>query len=225
MRAVPTIRMPSLRSGAGLIPFPLKRTAAFSPRISPGRTSIKTYAADADAEAVKPAVPAKAMQKPRLPGLDSVRFFLIAYIATGHFIACATKNPTILRFATQINVVVGAFFVLSGYVAGYVATELGKREASSRTENKSQYIVGRIMGYYPLFFIVQVLFAPMFAFVDNMYSGPMVAAWHGFLSTTLLQVYEPFHQQDIHQRYTWVSCRDTTIAKGIFICKLPVKSQ
>jgi len=201
-RAVPTTRMPSLRSGAGLIPLPLKRIAAFSPRISPGRTSIKTYAADADAEAAKPAVPAKTMQKPRLPGLDSVRFFLIAYIATGHFIACATKNPTILRFATQINVVVGAFFVLSGYVAGYVATELGKREASSRTENKSQYIVGRIMGYYPLFFIVQVLFAPMFAFVDNLYSGPMVAAWHGFLSTTLLQAWFPMHAE-IWNAPTW----------------------
>jgi peptidoglycan/LPS O-acetylase OafA/YrhL len=59
------------------------------------------------------ALPAK---KPRLPGLDSIRFFLISYIATGHFIACATTDPLILKLFSQINVVVGAFFVLSGCV-------------------------------------------------------------------------------------------------------------
>jgi len=87
-------------------------------------------------------------------------------------------------------------------VAGYVATELGKKEASPRTDNKSQYIVGRIMGYYPLFFIVNVIFAPMFIFVDNMYNGPMVAAWHGFLSTTLLQSWFPMHAE-IWNAPTW----------------------
>eukprot|EP00240_Pyramimonas_obovata_P001458 CAMPEP_0118935620 /NCGR_PEP_ID=MMETSP1169-20130426/15743_1 /TAXON_ID=36882 /ORGANISM="Pyramimonas obovata, Strain CCMP722" /LENGTH=495 /DNA_ID=CAMNT_0006878677 /DNA_START=48 /DNA_END=1535 /DNA_ORIENTATION=+ len=191
-------RLPSLSlSSAGLIPLPFKHTVA-SATSTPGRGSLKTRAAD---EAPVPA-PAKPAPKPRLPGLDSVRFFLIAYIATGHFIACATRNPTILALATQINVVVGAFFVLSGYVAGYVATELGKREASPRTENKSQYIIGRIMGYYPLFFIVQVIFAPMFMFVDNLYSGPMVAGWHAFLSTFLLQAWFPMHAE-IWNAPTW----------------------
>lgn len=32
------------------------------------------------------------------------------------------------------------------YVACYVATELGKYEASPRIDNKAQYIVSRIMG-------------------------------------------------------------------------------
>ena len=36
--------------------------------------------------------------------------------------------------AAQINVWVGAFFVISGYVAGYTATELGKYEASARVK-------------------------------------------------------------------------------------------
>ena len=55
-----------------------------------------------------------------------MRFFLIGYISIGHFIACATKDAFVLKLLTQVNVVVGAFFVLSGYVAGYVATELRK---------------------------------------------------------------------------------------------------
>lgn len=54
------------------------------------------------------------LQKPRLPSLDSIRFFLISYIATGHFVNFGTTDIFVLKFFGQINVVVGAFFVLSG---------------------------------------------------------------------------------------------------------------
>eukprot|EP00241_Pyramimonas_parkeae_P002184 CAMPEP_0114247074 /NCGR_PEP_ID=MMETSP0058-20121206/12824_1 /TAXON_ID=36894 /ORGANISM="Pyramimonas parkeae, CCMP726" /LENGTH=430 /DNA_ID=CAMNT_0001360347 /DNA_START=276 /DNA_END=1568 /DNA_ORIENTATION=- len=139
-----------------------------------------------------PEVPAK---KPRLPGLDSVRFFLIAYIATGHFIACATKDPVILKLFSQINVVVGAFFVLSGYVAGYVATELGQLKASARTEDKSAYIVSRLMGYYPLYLLAQLVFAPMFIYADNFYNGPLATAWHALITFSLTQAWFPMHAE------------------------------
>ena len=39
---------------------------------------------------------ASTVKKPRLPALDSIRFFFIAYIGVGHFIACATKNSLAL---------------------------------------------------------------------------------------------------------------------------------
>lgn len=161
-----------------------------SPRISQNISA----SADAAVPAETPP-PAKPAKKPRLPALDSVRFFLIAYIATGHFVACATKDVTILTFFTQINVVVGAFFVLSGYVAGYVATELGKYEASPRIKPAHKYIIGRIFGYYPLYFFVQLLFGAMFVYADNLYNGPIATMWHAFLTFTLSQAWFPAHAE------------------------------
>ena len=147
------------------------------------------------------AAPAKKASKPRLPALDSLRFFLIAYIAVGHFVAFATRDPFLLKLLTQVrdpvcaavgmlgcsvawagrqiapyaasahaasclglrplpqvNVWVGPFFVLSGYVAGYTATELGKYEASSRVKPAGAYTVARVAGFYPLFALIQVGF-------------------------------------------------------------------
>jgi hypothetical protein len=50
-----------------------------------------------------PAPAKKAASKPRLPGLDSLRFFLIAYIAVGHFVAFASKDPFILKLFSQVT--------------------------------------------------------------------------------------------------------------------------
>ena len=41
---------------------------------------------------------------------------------------------------------VGAFFVLSGYVVAYTATELGEYKASPRISPAPQFIMARIMG-------------------------------------------------------------------------------
>lgn len=49
------------------------------------------------------AAPAKKASKPRLPALDSLRFFLIAYIAVGHFVAFATRDPFLLKLLTQVG--------------------------------------------------------------------------------------------------------------------------
>lgn len=83
---------------------------------------------------------------------------------------------------------VGPFFVLSGYVAAYTATELGKYAASSRVAPAWQYTVARVAGYYPLFILVQLLFAPMFIFADNTYNGPIATAAHALMGVTLTQV-------------------------------------
>eukprot|EP00958_Prasinococcus_capsulatus_P022561 scaffold3183_cov381-Prasinococcus_capsulatus_cf.AAC.12 len=128
------------------------------------------------------------VKKPRLPALDSIRFFLIAYISIGHFIALATKDIFVLKLATQVNVVVGAFFVLSGYVAGYTATELGKYEASPRIKPEIGYIISRIAGYLPLYLLAQVVFAPVFLYADVFYNGVPTALFHGLITTTLSQV-------------------------------------
>jgi len=94
-----------------------------------GRMSSKTNAAaSSDTEPQKKVTESK----PRLPAMDSMRFFLIGYIAIGHFIACATRDPLLLKMLSQVNVVVGAFFVLSGYVAAYTASELNKYEHTEK---------------------------------------------------------------------------------------------
>jgi hypothetical protein len=48
------------------------------------------------------AKPAK-VSKPRLPSLDSLRFFLIAYIGVGHFVAFATKDAFLLKLFSQVR--------------------------------------------------------------------------------------------------------------------------
>jgi hypothetical protein len=102
-------------------------------------------------------------KKPRIDAFDSLRFFLIAYIASGHFIHTATRNPIVLSLISQINVVVGAFFVLSGYVAAYTTTELGERKYNAaRLDNPVQFAVSRIMGFWPLHMLVLLVFSPMF---------------------------------------------------------------
>ncbi|CAL1153147.1 unnamed protein product, partial [Cladocopium goreaui] len=125
---------------------------------------------------------------PRIGALDSLRFVLIAYIASGHFIHTATKNPFLLRMITQINVVVGAFFVISGYVAAYTTTTLGQRKGTERLDNAVEFVVPRVMSYWTLHMVVLLIFSPMFLYVDVAYSGWPTALWHGFISTFMLQV-------------------------------------
>jgi peptidoglycan/LPS O-acetylase OafA/YrhL len=147
------------------------------------------------------APPAK--KKPRIDAFDSLRFFLIAYIASGHFIHTATKNPIVLSLISQINVVVGAFFVLSGYVAAYTTTELGERKYNAaRLDNPVQFAVTRIMGFWPLHMFVLLIFSPMFFWVDATYKGPLVAAWHGLLSSSLLSAWFPL-SAEVWNAPTW----------------------
>lgn len=148
------------------------------------------------ARAAGEGVKVESVKKPRLPALDSVRFFLITYISVGHFIACATKNALALAAFSQVNVVVGAFFVLSGYVAAYTTTELGKYEAQTgRLRPTPKYFVSRVMGFYPLYFVVNCVFAPMFFYADSFYNGPLTAAVHGFMTFTLTQAWFPMHAE------------------------------
>eukprot|EP00878_Enallax_costatus_P017199 GHUV01018057.1.p1 GENE.GHUV01018057.1~~GHUV01018057.1.p1 ORF type:complete len:411 (+),score=79.68 GHUV01018057.1:184-1416(+) len=170
----------------------------------PARASFTTSAAgDAAAGAAPEPAPApKKASKPRLPGLDSLRFFLIAYIGVGHFVAFATRDAFLLKLFSQVNVWVGPFFVLSGYVAAYTATEIGKFEASPRIKPASAYTVARVAGYYPLYIFVQILFGAMFAFADNAYNGPIATAAHGIISCTLTQAWFPAHAE-IWNAPTW----------------------
>ena len=120
----------------------------------------------------------------------------------GHFVTFATRSPLLLRLLTQVNVWVGAFFVLSGYVAGYTATEQGKFEASPRVKPAGAYTLARVAGFYPLHLLVLLLFTPMFVFADYAYNGPIATAVHFLLSATLTQAWFPGHAE-VWNAPTW----------------------
>jgi hypothetical protein len=60
---------------------------------------------------------------------------------------------------------------VSGYVVAYTCTELGQYKASPRISPAPQFIMSRIMGYYPLYLLAQIIFLPVFVYADAMYNG------------------------------------------------------
>ena len=126
--------------------------------------------------------PAAKNKKVRIAAFDSMRFFLITCIVLGHFIRFAGPSDFVFKFFSHHNVLVGAFFVLSGYVTAYTTTENAKREASPKLLHtpKQQWILSRVFGYYPLHLATLLLFAPMFLFADFTYNGWPKTLWNGF---------------------------------------------
>ena len=72
-------------------------------------------ASDTDTKIAAAAV-ASPKKKIRIAAFDSMRFFLILNIVLGHFGRFANPSDKLLTAFSQHNVMVGAFFALSGYV-------------------------------------------------------------------------------------------------------------
>mmetsp|Transcript_17343 Transcript_17343/g.41064 ORF Transcript_17343/g.41064 Transcript_17343/m.41064 type:complete len:516 (-) Transcript_17343:92-1639(-) len=156
------------------------------------------------AEASEAGAPPPKPKKVRITSFDSIRFFLIAYIVCGHFITFAGPNEFAFKAISQINVVVGAFFALSGYVAAYTTTENAERAASAKLLNtpSPKWILQKVFGYFPLHLLVLLLFSPAFLFADVNFNGWPTAIWHGFLSAGMLQAWFPMHAE-IWNAPTW----------------------
>lgn len=129
----------------------------------------------------------------RIPSFDSMRFLFITCIVCGHFIRFASPSDFVFKFFSQHNVIVGAFFALSGYVTAYTSTEVGEAKASPKlTETPSQqWVLSRVFGYFPLHLVTLLLFSPLFVYVDMYYSGLTVTLRNAFLSVTMLQSWFP----------------------------------
>lgn len=129
----------------------------------------------------------------RIPSLDSMRFLFITCIVCGHFIRFASPSDFWFKFFSQHNVIVGAFFALSGYVTAYTSTEVGEPKASPKlTETPSQqWVLSRVFGYFPLHLATLILFSPMFVYVDMYYNGIMTTLRNMFLSVTMTQSWFP----------------------------------
>jgi hypothetical protein len=162
---------------------------------SPGKTGLK------ESKAAEPAAPQKRM---RIAALDGIRFLLCCHIVLGHFLRFANPSDFWLKFFAQINITVGAFFALSGYVTAYTSTEVGQRVASPKlTGTPSQkWWLSKIMGYYPMHWLVLLLFSPMFIYSDVTVKGWSYAIFHGLLSVTLAQAWFPMHSE-VWNAPTW----------------------
>ena len=72
-----------------------------------------------------------------LQSLQSARFVLIAYIASGHFIHTATKNPFLLRMITQDlwGMVASILRRVAGWLAGGCWDDFASYDWDHSTEN------------------------------------------------------------------------------------------
>eukprot|EP00929_Paragymnodinium_shiwhaense_P100094 TRINITY_DN62147_c0_g1_i2.p1 TRINITY_DN62147_c0_g1~~TRINITY_DN62147_c0_g1_i2.p1 ORF type:complete len:473 (+),score=73.68 TRINITY_DN62147_c0_g1_i2:76-1419(+) len=158
----------------------------------------------AEAAASHAVVVVKKVSKPRIDCIDGCRFALIFPIVVAHFVKFGTSRPFLLKLLTQENVLVGGFFVISGYVTGYVSTNLGERSVDKRKVAWPElFFWQKVMSYYPLHFIVSTAFAPMFVMVDRWYKNPwQTTRFHAFLNYTLMQAWFP-SEAEIWNPPTW----------------------
>jgi len=146
----------------------------------------------------------KGPSKPRIDCIDGCRFALVMPIVVAHFARFSTTNKTLLKILTQENVLVGGFFVISGYVAAYTSTKLGERSADEKKLAKPElFFWQKVMGYYPLHFVVLSFFTPMFVQVERWFKTPWTTTLNrAFLSFSMLQAWFP-KEAEIWNQPTW----------------------
>lgn len=142
--------------------------------------------------------------KPRIDCIDGCRFALVFPIIIGHFIKFGTENRLLLKLLTQENVLVGGFFIISGYVSGYVATNVGETKADlKKLENPELFFWQKVMSYYPLHLLVSTAFAPMFVMIDRWVKNPWsTTGLHALLNYSLMQAWFP-SEAEIWNPPTW----------------------
>ncbi|CAJ1448234.1 unnamed protein product [Effrenium voratum] len=147
---------------------------------------------------------AKPVKKPRLDCIDGCRFALVFPIVIAHFARFGTKNLTLLKLLTQENVLVGGFFVISGYVSAYTSTKLGARGAEEKKlANPELFFWQRVMAYYPLHFVSSAIFAPMFIWAERQFNATWkMIAFRAFLNFSMLQAWFP-KEAEIWNQPTW----------------------
>lgn len=93
-----------------------------------------------------------------IPILNSVRFFLILYIVFGHFGQFLSRNVTYMQLIKQHNIVVGAFFALSGFLLALSSGHKSKDFPITITA----FLSRRLVRIYPTYLFVLLVFSPMF---------------------------------------------------------------
>lgn len=116
----------------------------------------------------------------------SLRFLMIFYIVQGHFIQVATDNAFWLAIFKQHNLVVGCFFLLSGFLLA-----LGQNKEST-PHLKWPFFKKRVMRIYPVYVVVLLIFSPMFIAVDIHYGTDLLLEIkRAVIVLTLVQAWHP----------------------------------
>jgi len=164
---------------------------------------------DPDAKAAPKPVESKELakpkaSKPRIDCIDGCRFALVFPIVVAHFARFSTNNLTALKLLTQENVLVGGFFVISGYVSAYTTTKLGALGVEEKkVANPELFFWQRVMAYYPLHFLSSAIFAPMFIWVERNFNATWnMIAFRAFLNFSMLQAWFP-KEAEIWNQPTW----------------------
>ena len=126
----------------------------------------------------------------RIEAIGGLRFFLIFYIINAHFVQIATSDLYLLRLFKQHNMLVGAFFVLSGFVMTY---------SYFQRENFTPfawipyffYLLKRVLRIYPVYLCVILLFLPMYIYLDLYYGDSCDLLWHFVICLSLFQAWFP----------------------------------
>eukprot|EP00928_Gymnodinium_smaydae_P054931 TRINITY_DN38614_c0_g1_i1.p1 TRINITY_DN38614_c0_g1~~TRINITY_DN38614_c0_g1_i1.p1 ORF type:complete len:453 (+),score=41.78 TRINITY_DN38614_c0_g1_i1:52-1359(+) len=138
----------------------------------------------------KPAAVARP-SRPRIDCVDGCRFALVFPIIVGHFIRFGTDKKWILKLLTQENVLVGGFFLISGYVTGYVTTAFGQLgHDAKKLAEPEKFFWQKVMSYYPLHFLVSTACAPMFILSERWANlSWRTTGFHAILNYTLMQAW------------------------------------
>lgn len=97
-----------------------------------------------------------------IKGLDGIRAILILYIINAHFGQFLSTHPLFLAITKQHNMIVGAFFLLSGFV-------LSLNQHSK--ESIFHFFKKRFFRIYPLYLIAFLIFMPIYIFIDLHYQN------------------------------------------------------
>ncbi len=128
-------------------------------------------------------------QKAPIEALTSLRFFLILYIVNGHFVQVATRDESFLVLFKQHNMIVGAFFILSGYLLTYAYSFFNSEEI--RPMKPGEFFLKRLVRLYPPYLFVLILFAPMFIYIEIYYKHGAMLPWHALSVLSLTQAWIP----------------------------------
>ena len=149
-------------------------------------------------------------KRARIEALDGIRGLLAVHIVFGHFLRFSCPSKFWLQFFSQVNVTVGAFFALSGYVTAYTCTQVGENETSLsfRTSSWKKWWISKAMTFYPMHWFVLLVFGPMFVYSDiliapSLNKGLATAIANGLLSVTLTQAWFPVDRAEIWNAPTW----------------------
>jgi len=150
----------------------------------------------------------KGKKRIRIEALDGIRGLLALHIVFGHFLRFASPSKFWMQLFAQVNITVGAFFALSGYVTAYTCTRVGEHGTTFEASSWKQWWISKAMTFYPMHWFVMILFGPMFVYSDlfaasSITKGLTTATNNGLLSCTLTQAWFPVNRAETWNAPTW----------------------